>query len=250
MAIQVQLAGRISVRCDKKLLPLAGMGGVLGRMILVHLSLTPHPISRNLLIDALWPDNSPPSTDSVLNATFSRLRKGFSAIGFDAKNLIISNGGSVEIRWPEETRIDLLTTTRAIDDAEAAYHKKDMALALRGATISYAISRNPILPGIDRIWLDSERTRQNQILERSLNILCDVWDFRNELDNSLLMAQTLLRVSPYSQQAIQKVVRTYLKMDDYPAAYVALTKYEELISTDLGIRDTKNLRAWFKEISV
>lgn len=247
MSVAVHLLGRISIQHDGEWMPPSEMVGVLGRMILVRLSVSPYPISRITLIEDLWSDKTPPSTDSILNSTFSRLRKSLNALGLDSKHILLSSGGSAEIRWPSETRIDVRTATRAIDDAEAAFRKHDLQLALRCATVAYSITRNPLLPGIERIWLDNERERLRVVATRSLALLCDIWAARNDHESGLLMAQSLIAIDQYSQQAIQKLVKAHINRGDSPSAYLALTKYEELIGRDLGIKDTTALRDWYNE---
>lgn len=245
MALHIELTGHVSVREGALLMPNAAMAGVLGRMILVRLSVAAGPIARDTLIDALWDEHIPDSVESVLNATCSRLRKGLTEIGLDGKKILTSNHGSVEIRWPAGTRIDILSAVHAIEDAEDAVQKQDLQVALRRATSAYAISQRDVLPGIDRKWIDELRDRQRDVLVRSLGVLADVWHQKGDMRASLGMAKELLLVSPYSQQALQKVVRAFCCLGDVSSAHVVMKSYEDRVHNDLGVVDFHALEDWF-----
>ena len=247
MGINVQLTGRISVRDSSSVIAGSDMGGVLGRIILVRLSLASGPISRDALIDALWDGEVPSSTESVLNATCSRLRKGLSSIGLDGKRVLLSSGGSAELVWPSDARVDVRTAMRAIEDAELALKNIDLDTALRRATIAYTISQRDILPGINRVWIDDTRDNLRDILERSLNVLADALHLRRDDPSSLMIAKKLSRVAPYSPQAAQKLARAHCALDDFPAARLTIQTYQERVSRDLGIGDDSQLSDWLSQ---
>lgn len=247
MGANIQLTGRISVRNGSSVVAASDMGGILGRIILVRLSLASSPISRDALIDALWDGEVPSSTESVLNATCSRLRKGLSSVGLDGKRILLSSGGSAELAWPVDARVDVRTAMRAIEDAERALQNIDLDTALRRATIAHSISQRDILPGIDRVWIDDTRDNLRDILERTLNVLADVWHLRGDDHSSLIMAKRLARLAPYSPKAAQKIARAHCALSDLPAARLAIRAYQERVSRDLGIDDDSQLSDWLSQ---
>ena len=161
--LKIQLAGRVSIRKGELQMPSAAMAGVLGRMILVRLSIAKGPIARDTLIDALWEDHIPESVESVLNATCSRLRKGLTEIGLDGKEILTSNHGSVEIQWPSGAQTDVHLAVDALEDAEAAIKRHDFPEALLHASSAHEISQLDVLPGIERIWINEIRDRQREV---------------------------------------------------------------------------------------
>jgi DNA-binding SARP family transcriptional activator len=229
-------------------MPSAAMAGVLGRMILVRLSVAKGPIARDTLIDALWEDHIPESVESVLNATCSRLRKGLTEIGLDGKEILISHHGSVEIQWPSGTQTDLYLAVDALEDAERAMKRHDFPEALQRAACAYEISQLDVLPGIERIWINEIRDRQREVLERSVLALTDIWYQLGGMWESLAMVKELLIISPYSQPAIQKVVRAYCSLGDVLSAHVAMKGFKERVQQDLGVEDFHELEDWFKEL--
>ena len=246
--LKIQLTGRVSIRKGELQMPSAAMAGVLGRMILVRLSFANGPISRDALIDALWEDHIPESVESVLNATCSRLRKGLTEIGLDGKEILISNHGSVEIQWPAGAQTDFHLAVDALEDAEAAIKRHDFPEALLRAARAHEISQLDILPGIERIWINEIRDRQREVLERSLLALTDIWYQLGDMRVSLGMARELLVISPYSQQAIQKVVRAHCSLGDVLSAHIAMKSFNERVQQDLGVDDFHELENWFKEL--
>jgi len=246
--LNIQLAGRVSIRKGELQMPSAAMAGVLGRMILVRLSFANGPISRDALIDALWEDHIPESVESVLNATCSRLRKGLTEIGLDGKEILISNHGSVEIQWPSGAQTDIHLAVDALEDAEAAIKRHDFQEALLRAANAHEISQLDVLPGIERIWINEIRDRQREVLERSLLALADIWYQLGDMRVSLGMARELLVITPYSQQAIQKVVRAHCSLGDVLSAHIAMKSFNERVQQDLGVDDFHELENWFKEL--
>ena len=246
--LKIQLAGRVSIRKGELQMPSAAMAGVLGRMILVRLSVAKGPIARDTLIDALWEDHIPESVESVLNATCSRLRKGLTEIGLDGKEILTSNHGSVEIQWPSGAQTDVHLAVDALEDAEAAIKRHDFPEALLRAASAHEISQLDVLPGIERIWINEIRDRQREVLERSLLALADIWYQLGDMRASLGAARELLVVSPYSQQAIQKVVRAHCSLGDVLSAHVVMKSFNERVQQDLGVEDFHELEDWFTEL--
>ena len=218
----------------------ADMSGVIGRMILTDLSISLNAISRSVLIDDLWEEDPPEAAESVLNATCSRLRRGLANIGLPAKDILMSTGGYLQLKWPSGVRIDTRTAVRSIDNAEGDIRSGDMESGLRQATIAYAIARRPLLPGIEREWLTRERTKLAQVTERSLHALGDLWAAQGDTRSSLLMANKLLELNPYSEIAIKRVMGSLVALGDRPAAAKALVNWKTSLATDLEIVDDRS----------
>lgn len=241
MEVRVNLAGTFSIRHGEQYMSHGDMSGVIGRMILTNLSLSLHAVPRDVLIDNLWEDNLPTTAESVLNATCSRLRRGLANIALPSKDLLISTGGSLQLRWPSNVQIDMRTAVRSIDDAEGSNARGDIDSALRQATVAYAIVRRPFLPGIERDWITRERLNLAQIMERSLDLLSDLWAAQGDTRSSLLMSHELLKLNPFSEVAIRKVMRSHVALGDKPAAAKALADWKATLARELDLFDNRSL---------
>jgi SARP family transcriptional regulator, regulator of embCAB operon len=240
--LRVHLTGRVSLSIDDTTVGERALAGRLGRILLVRLALDCHPVDRDRLVEDLWPHGAPPAADSVLNATFSRLRTAFTDLGIDGRTVLRSSGGVAQFCPPADTRIDVITAAQSIDAAEGALRRGASSEAWTGAVVAQAIARRPLLPGLDRLWLDVERDRLLGVLERSYALLADVWLERGDAHQSATMARELIRCAPYSESAHRRLVLALLALDDRPAAAHAVARWEAVLSEDLGLRDHDGLR--------
>ena len=241
MTTRVNLTGTISVSHAGDEMRPEDMSGVIGRMILVRLSRSNYAISRTALVDDLWEGLEPQSVDSVLDATCSRLRKALTHIGLPAKEILISTGGLMQLRWPVATKIDFSEATRFIDNAEGTYKRGDFAVATKEATIAYSIAQRPLLPGINREWLIRDRSHLRSISERSVQLLCDSWREQGDLQSSLLMANKLMELTPYSEVAIRKLICSYVSLGDKAAATKVLNDWKTVLAKELQIIETREI---------
>lgn len=236
------LTGRVTVGHGGRILGENDLPGRLGRLLIVRLALSRHPMSRSDLIDDLWFDERPNAVESVLNATCSRLRAVLSSIGLDGKSVLLSSSGSVTLRLPPGSRVDVASARRAIDLAEASLRKGDVSSAWSSAVVAHSISRRPLLPGFEGLWIDWERQRLEYVHERSLAVLADVWLGRGEAVQARLMATELVRVAPYSEMAHRRLVAALMSSGDRTAAAAAVREWERITVEDLGLPVDASLR--------
>lgn len=240
--VEVTLTGRVSVSHGDRILSENSLAGRLGRLLFVRLALSRHPMSRSDLIDDVWHGDRPSAVESVLNATCSRLRSALSSIGLDGKSVLLSSSGTLDLRLPPGSRIDVVSARGAIDIAEAALRKGDGMRAWSSAVVAHAISRRPLLPGFDGLWIERERDRLQHIHERSLTVLSDVWLERGDAVQARLMASELVRIAPYSEVSHRRLVAALVSGGDRMAAAAAVREWERLTSEDLGLAVDTTLR--------
>lgn len=240
--MEVTLTGWVTVSHAGLTVGENGLAGRLGRLLLVRLALSHHPISRSELIDDLWNGEQPNAVDSVLNATCSRLRAAFATLGLDGKAVLHSSSGTMVLRLPPGSRIDVASARRAIDQAEASLRKGDTTTAWSSSVVAHAISRRPLLPGFDAVWIDRERDRLQHIHERSLTVLADVWLERGDSVQARLMATELVRIAPFSEIAHRRLVAALMSGGDRRAAAAAVREWERITSDELGLKVDSSIR--------
>jgi DNA-binding SARP family transcriptional activator len=178
----------------------------------------------------------------MLNATFSRLRSALATLDLDVRKVLQSSGGVVGFLPPVGTRIDVAVATRSIDAAEGALRRNDLDAAWSSATVAHSIARRPLLPGVDLVWLDTERDRLHHVLERSLTVLSDVWLERGDAQQSATMAKELIRCAPYSESAYRRLVTALVALGDRPQAAHAVKRWNTVLTEELGLPADDRLR--------
>jgi DNA-binding SARP family transcriptional activator len=102
---------------DERYLP-----GRQGRLAFVFLVVERYrPISRDELVSVIWPDTQPPAVDAALSAVLSKLRGALKKAGLSSGDAGIDvRLGSITLRVPDHTWVDIEAVQNAIDEAEGA----------------------------------------------------------------------------------------------------------------------------------
>lgn len=241
--LRIYLTSRVAVRGPAGEVAEADLPGELGRLLLARLVLRRHPLARGELVEDLWPERPPAAVESVLNATVSRLRRALDRVGVDGRQVLVANRGLLELRRPADTWVDVETAHRGIDAAEGALRRGDPRLAWSQAVVASAIARRPLLPGLDRPWLDDERDRLRSALERSLGVLADAWLALGDPAQSRLMAAELVRVAPLAESSHRRLVLALLAAGERSAAALAVDAWDRVVVDELGLAPDQRLRS-------
>lgn len=242
MALRVTLTDRVMLMAGDRLVDERDLAGRLGRMVITRLALSPRALGRYDLYDDLWPDGAPDAAESVLNATFSRLRRALQTLGIDAKAVLVSSKGVVQLRLPPGSRVDVATATSEIDRAEAALRRGRHRDAWSSAVVAHSISRRSLLPGLERHWIDVERDRLHHVFERALGVLIDVWLALDDPHQAVVLGRELVRSAPFSEASHRRLVTALIESGDRAAAATAIAHWEHVLQHDLGLERDDRLR--------
>ena len=246
MTLNVQLTGRMGIREGGSVIPATELGGNLGRLLLVRLSLSHGAVPRDVIVDWLWGEDVPDSATSTLDATCSRLRRALAPLGYEGRDIIRSSNGSLEIVWPSGTIVDVPTAFEAIETAEKALKNNDAKKATSQSEVALAISRRELLPNIDRPWLDEKRRLLESIRGRSLRALSKALFLMGDLDGSIQIAKDLQEGFPYSTQAAQALAAALCRAGEIPAAFQSIQDFERRVADELGVTESTNLQTWLR----
>jgi len=246
MTLNVQLTGRMGIREGGSVIPATELGGNLGRLLLVRLSLSHGAVPRDVIVDWLWGEDVPDSATSTLDATCSRLRRALASLGYEGRDIIRSSNGSLEIVWPSGTIVDVPTAFEAIETAEKALKNNDAKKATSQSEVALAISRRELLPNIDRPWLDEKRRLLESIRGRSLRTLSKALFLMGDLDGSIRIAKDLQEGFPYSTQAAQALAAALCRAGEIPAAFQSIQDFERRVADELRVTESTNLQTWLR----
>jgi SARP family transcriptional regulator, regulator of embCAB operon len=158
---RIQLCGRFVVeldaaRIDRKL------PSRQGRLLFAYLTLNRgRAVSRDELVEALWPYAVPAAAPSALSVLLSKLR---AAVGPP----MLSGRGELRLTLPPDARIDVEDALAAVHEAQSAIALRDHRRAWGPALRAQFIARRRLLPEHDTPWLDQWRQRLDDVHDRAL----------------------------------------------------------------------------------
>ena len=125
----IQLCGRCEVRLDGRTVT-RSLPGRQGRLVFAYLACNrSRAVTRDELIDVLWPSGPPANPEDVLGALLSKLRRVLGAGALEGRR-------EVMLVLPAEASIDLELAEAAIGRAEVALGAGDARLAFDQAQAS------------------------------------------------------------------------------------------------------------------
>lgn len=158
---RIQLCGRFVVEFDGRRID-RRLPSRQGRLLFAYLALNrEREMSRDELVEALWPYAAPSGAPSALSVLLSKLR---AAVGPQ----MLNGRSELRLALPPDVRID-------VEDALAAVHEAQSAVALgdwrRGwgpALRAQFIAKRRLLPEHDAPWLDSWRRQLDDVRDQAL----------------------------------------------------------------------------------
>ena len=108
------------------------------------------PMSRDELIDVLWPDDSPADPDGAFSTLLTRLRTALGpGVPLGRGELVLDLGDDAWIDWE--------IARESLGDAEACLAAGDARRALEVASRGLGIARRPFLSGMSTRWIEDRR---------------------------------------------------------------------------------------------
>jgi DNA-binding SARP family transcriptional activator len=133
-----------------------------GRLLFAYLALNrERALTRDELIDAVWPYATPAAAPSALTVLVSKLR---TALGPET----LSGRSELRLNLPPDARVDVEDALEAVHEAQSAVALADWRRAWGPALRAQFIARRRLLPEHDAPWLDQWRHRLDDVHDRAL----------------------------------------------------------------------------------
>jgi DNA-binding SARP family transcriptional activator len=212
---------------DERQLP-----GRQGRLAFVYLVIHRSGAPRAQLIDVLWGDDPPREVDVTLAAVLSRLRGLLKKGTIDAS--IDVQHGTIALRLPVGTWVDVEAAANAIDEAEGAVRRGDWRIAWSHANVAAVIARRPFLPTEEAPWIQSWRERLRSVLVRGLHCLSTISEHTGEPPLAVQYAAEIIAIEPYREMAYRHLMRLHMRMGNAAEALRVFAKCREVLRKELG----------------
>ena len=158
---RIQLCGRFVLELDGRRID-AQLPSRQGRLLFAYLALNrERGVTRDELVEAVWPYATPAAAPSALSVLVSKLR---TAVGAQR----LSGRTELRLNLPADARIDVEDAFAAVHEAQSAVARGDWRRAWGPALRAHFIARRRLLPEHDTPWLDQWRQRLDDVHDRAL----------------------------------------------------------------------------------
>ena len=238
VTIRISLAGPFAARSDGAELTGADLGGRRASVAFALLVLAgDQPVSRDRLVDVLWPDGPPASFGPGIRSVMTKVRTAFARLLPDAGDVVSHAGDGYRLQLPPGVAldVDVLRAGAALDGAAAALDAGDFSEAARLATDARVVLGHQFLPGEDGPWVAELRHDLHSARVRALELLARA---RLDLDQPALaatVAAEAVRLEPYRESSHRLLLAAHAAGGNRAEALRAYERCRRLLSEELGV---------------
>lgn len=247
---RIYLTGRVTLEHGDRSIDERDLPGRQGRLAFVFLAVNRHrPVARDELVSVIWADRQPQDVDTALSAILSKLRSALKKAGLAANDAGVDvRLGSVELRMPADTWMDIEDAGNAADEAEGALRRGDPARAWSAANVVISIARRPFLPDEEAPWIEARRAALRALLGRGLQCLSQISASNGEASLAVQYAAEMVDLEPFRETAYQHLMRIHAAMGNRAEALRVFARCRELLREELGTSPSPQTEAVFLEI--
>jgi DNA-binding SARP family transcriptional activator len=234
VATRIYLTGRLAVEHDGTLtLDEAALPGRQGRLVFAYLATNVHrTVPRAELTDVLWGDSPPRGADTTLSAVLSRLRSLLRKTSCGA-DVTVQNG-AVALRLPLDAWLDIEGAANAIDEAEGARRRGDVAAAWSHGNVAAVIARRPFLAAEDAPWIEKQRQKLGSILIRSLQCLSAASADAGDLESAVQYTTQVVELEPFRETAYHQLMKLHVRRGNAAEALRVFADCRARLRDELG----------------
>jgi DNA-binding SARP family transcriptional activator len=226
---RIQLCGSLFAEIDGERVDTT-LPGRKGRLLFACLVIAGgRPMSRDELIDIIWPESSPADPDGTFSTLLTRLRN---AIGHERvlgrAELSLDLGDA----W-----VDWEVARAGAPAAEALLAAGDAGEAIELAAAGLEIARRPLLPGIATPWIEARRRELDELATALLDVggraaLALGGQF---VPTAERYARELIDREPYRESGYQLLMETHAARGNVAEALRVYDDLRRLLREELGL---------------
>jgi DNA-binding SARP family transcriptional activator len=220
-----------------------GLRGRQGPLLLVFLAANrDRRVSRDELIEALWPGELPPRPEPALSVLLSKLRSTLGPASLEGRS-------HLRLAMPDAW-IDLEAAALGVHRAESAVALGDWTAAAAPARVALHTASRGVLPGDEAPWLDELRSRLDDIRLRALACVgtSSLRIGGAELPAAERSARALVRLSPYREAGHKLLMEALAAQGNTAEALQAYDALRFRLREDLGSAPSAELRALHRRL--
>lgn len=238
---RIHLLGRTAIESGE-LFDSSDFPGRQGRLLFSVLAWDRRRVSREVLVEILWPSGPPAAWDTSLSALLSKLRGLLQRAGFDAHRVLDATGGACEMRFPEGTWVDVREAVNSLDRAEGSLRRDAWEEAWSDTTVASSILGRSFLAGEDNPWVEARRIELAELSWRATDCLTRSWLERGDLVLATHSARRLVELAPYRESSYVRLMESHLAAGNRAEALRTYEEVRVLLGEQLGVDPTERIQ--------
>jgi DNA-binding SARP family transcriptional activator len=193
------------------------------------------PVSSDELADAVWASDTGRYSAGALRGIVSKVR-GFLQTNLDDRARVENLGGCYRLTHDDGVVVDVdladaevCRAARLLDDGHAP---EAAGPARRAVTLLHP----PLLPGIDRGWLQIRRAELLRLRRRAMCLAARVETELGAHDVAVELATGAVHIDPYDEASHRSLISAHLAAGDRGGALMAYEHCRRLLLDELGVR--------------
>jgi DNA-binding SARP family transcriptional activator len=230
VSARVQLCGSFVVELSGRRAD-PGLPGRQGRLLIAYLVLArPHPVSRDILIDALWGASPPGDPGGALSVLVSKAR---TVLGAE----VLRGRTELSLALPEPAEVDVEMAFAALHDAESAIAQRAWRRAWPPALQALLVGRRRFLTEAETPWAEAWRRRMADLRIRALECygIASLELGGAELPAAERAAKELQEIAPLHETGHLLLMRTLAASGNVAEALTAYKRLRILLRDELGV---------------
>lgn len=215
-----------------------------GRLLFAHLATHRRvPVSRDALIDALWPNEAPRAAESALSALLSKLRR---ALGPD----LLAGKDEPRLVLPPDAYVDIEAAHDKLHEAESAAALENWERAWGPARVALHTATRGFLPGHDAPWISEVRGSLEDVRLRALDCVASAGIGLGgpELLSTERAARTLVELAPFRESGYVHLMRALEERGDFAEALRVYDRLRCLLRDELGTTPSAQAQAMHERL--
>lgn len=245
--LQITLFGHVNVVHPITPAPLKLSRGV--QALLAYLLLHSHPVARDVLMDVFWMDASPDRARSNLTTALWRLRQALEPEGIaQGAYLITGHAGEVGFNWSSGHWLDTKTFEQHISPLLRKPTAEITDQDLREIEGILTLYRGELLEGVYDDWALRERERFRSLHFNCLTRLMECYASRRDFEQSIGLAQEILRRDPVREEIHRALMRLYLESGQRSLAVRQYVHCRDTLDQELGVGPLEETQVLYQQI--
>jgi len=210
-----------------------------GRLLVVYLAVNRRRVvTRDELLDALWPGEPPAAVESSLAALLSKTRRTVRPDRLEGRS-------NLRLLLDDDAWVDLEAATEGIHRAEAAFARGDWFGVYGPGRVTQHVCRRGFLPGEDAPWIEAVRRRVEELHVRSLELVggACLEIGGSETSTGERCARQLVELAPYRESGHRLLMRVHAATGNQAESLLVYEAFRVRLRDELGAAPSAETQA-------